>query len=72
MEITFRDATHLGLGVFILVLQDDRPLGRIFRTTGGYRFYSGEEPTLGAVDLEDQDLERLEGKIREKYRAGRA
>ena len=70
MAITFHDATHLGLGVFILVLQEDLPLGRIFHTTGGYRFYTGEEPTLGVVDLQDEDLKRLEGKIRNKYQAG--
>lgn len=70
--ITFRDASDLGLGEFILVLQDDRPFGRIFRTTGGYQFYAGEEPTLGAADLQDEDLGRLEDKIRRKYEAGRA
>ena len=72
MVITFRDASHLGLGVFIQVLQDGLPLGRIFHTTGGYRFYSGDELLLGAIDLEDENLERLEGKILDKYRPGRA
>ena len=48
MTVTFQDATHLGLGVFIQVLQDGHPLGRIFHTTGGYRFYPGDELTLGA------------------------
>jgi hypothetical protein len=67
--ITFRDATHLGPGVFILVLQGGLPLGRIFHTTGGYRFYRGEEPTLGVADLHDEDLERLEGTIRNRYQA---
>lgn len=70
MAITFHDATHLGLGVFIQVLQDGHPLGRIFHTTGGYRFYPGDELTLGAVDLEDEDLERLEGTIGNKHQAG--
>jgi hypothetical protein len=51
------------------VLQGGLPLGRIFHTTGGYRFYRGEEPTLGVADLHDEDLERLEGKIRNKYQA---
>jgi hypothetical protein len=54
MAIPFHDATHLGLAVFILVLQEDLPLGRIFHKTGGYRFYTGEEPTLGVVDLADK------------------
>jgi hypothetical protein len=71
MAITFQDATHLGLGVFIQVLQDGHPLGRIFHTTGGYRFYPGDELTLGAVDLEDEDLERLKDKILAKYRTAR-
>jgi hypothetical protein len=72
MAITFHDATHLGLGVFIQVLQDGHPLGRIFHTTGGYRFYPGDELTLGAVDLEDEDLERLKDKILAKCRTARS
>jgi hypothetical protein len=72
MAITFHDATHLGLGVFIQVLQDGHLLGRIFQTTGGYRFYPGDELTLGAVDLEDEDLERLKDKILAKYRTARS
>jgi hypothetical protein len=70
--ITFRDNSDLGLGFFIQVLRDGRPLGRIFRTTGGYRFHVGDEPTLGAAILEDEDLDRLEAKIRKKYEAGLA
>ena len=48
MAITFLDGSSLGLGFFIQALQAGRPIGRIFHTAGVYRFYPGEEPTLGA------------------------
>jgi hypothetical protein len=67
MAITFRDGSSLGLSFFIQVLQDGRPLGRIFHSADAYRFYPGDEPTLGAVALQSQDLERLKDTIRERY-----
>ena len=72
MAITFRDDSNLGLGFFIQVLRDGFRLGRIFHTTGVYRFYAGEDPTLSRAALEDGDLERLKGKILGKYRTARS
>ena len=70
MAITFLDGSSLGLGFFIQVLQAGRPIARIFHTAGVYRFYPGDEPTLGAATLQSQDLDRIKDTIRERYRPG--
>jgi len=71
MAITFRKDSSIGLGSFIQVLRNGRRLGRIFHTASAHRFYTGQEPKLGGADLQDENLDRLKDKIREKYRSGR-
>jgi hypothetical protein len=71
VQRTLRDDRTLGLGSFVQVLRSGFRLGRIFRPTpGGYRFYTGEDPTPSRAAREDADLDRLKEKILEKY--GRA
>ena len=72
MAITFRDDSNLGLGFFIQVLASGRPVGRVFHVNNVYRFSTDEEGQRGEAELEDEDLDRLEDKIREKYRGGRS
>jgi hypothetical protein len=72
MEITFHKDSTVSLGSFIHVLARGHPIGRIFHVNNVYRFSTGEEGQRGEAELEDEDLARLEDKIREKYRPGRA
>jgi hypothetical protein len=72
MEITFHKDSTVSLGSFILVLAGGHPVGRVFHVNNVYRFSTGEDGQRGEAELEDEDLDRLEDKIREKYRAGRA
>ena len=70
MAITFRDGSSLGLGFFIQMLQDGRPIGRMFHTADVYGFYPGDEATLGAATLQSEDLDQLKDTIRGRYRLG--
>ena len=72
MAITFHKDSTVSLGSFIQVLASGLPIGRIFHVNNVYRFSTGEEGQRGEAELEDEDLARLEDKIREKYRPGRA
>jgi hypothetical protein len=72
MAITFHKDSTTSLGSFIQVLASGRPVGRVFHVNNVYRFSTDEEGQRGEAELEDEDLDRLEDKIREKYRAGRA
>ena len=72
MAITFHKDSTTSLGSFIQVLASGRPVGRVFHVNNVYRFSTDEESQRGEAELEDEDLERLEDKIREKYRPGRA
>jgi len=72
MAITFHKDSTTSLGSFIQVLASGRPIGRVFHVNNVYRFSTDEEGQRGEAELEDDDLDRLEDKIREKYRAGRA
>jgi hypothetical protein len=72
MAITFHRDSTVSLGSFIQVLASGRPVGRVFHVNNVYRFSTDEEGQRGEAELEDEDLDRLEDKIREKYRAGRA
>jgi hypothetical protein len=72
MEITFHKDSTVSLASFIHVLARGHPIGRIFHVNNVYRFSTGEEGQRGEAELEDEDLARLEDKIREKYRPGRA
>jgi hypothetical protein len=72
MAITFHNDSTVSLGSFIQVLASGRPVGRVFHVNNVYRFSTNEEGQRGEAELEDEDLDRLEDKIREKYRAGRA
>jgi hypothetical protein len=72
MAITFHKDSTVSLGSFIQVLASGRPVGRVFHVNNVYRFSTGEEGQRGEAELEDEDLARLEDKIREKYRPGRA
>jgi hypothetical protein len=72
MAITFHQDSTVSLGSFIQVLATGRPIGRIFHINNVYRFSTDEEGQRGEAELEDEDLDRLEDKIREKYRPGRA
>jgi hypothetical protein len=72
MVITFHKDSTVSLGSFIQVLASGRPVGRVFHVNNVYRFSTGEEGQRGEAELEDDDLDRLEDKIREKYRPGRA
>jgi hypothetical protein len=71
MAITFHKDSTVSFGSFIQVATG-RPIGRVFHVNNVYRFSTGEEGQRGEAELEDEDLDRLEDKIREKYRAGRA
>jgi hypothetical protein len=71
MAITFHRDNTVSLGSFIQVLASGRPVGRVFHVNNVYRFSTDEEGQRGEAELEDEDLDRLEDKIREKYRAGR-
>jgi len=72
MAITFHNDSTVSLGSFIQVLASGRPVGRVFHVNNVYRFSPGEEGQRGEAELEDEDLDQLEDKIREKYRPGRA
>ena len=72
MAITFHKDSTVSLGAFNQVLASGRPIGRIFHVNNVYRFSTDEEGQRGEAELEDEDLARLEDKIREKYRPGRA
>jgi hypothetical protein len=72
MAITFHKDRTVSLGSFIQVLASGRPVGRVFHVNNVYRFSTGEEGQRGEAELEDEDLDQLEDKIREKYRPGRA
>jgi hypothetical protein len=72
MAITFHKDSTVSLGSFIQVLASGRPVGRVFHVNNIYRFSTDEEGQRGEAELEDEDLARLEDKIREKYRPGRA
>jgi hypothetical protein len=72
MAITFHKDSTVSLGSFIQVLASGRPVGRVFHVNNVYRFSTGEEGRRGEAELEDDDLDRLEEKIREKYRPGTA
>ena len=72
MAITFHQDSTVSLGSFIQVLASGRPVGRVFHVNNVYRFSTDEEGQRGEAELEDEDLDRLEDKIREKYRPGRA
>ena len=72
MAITFHKDSTVSLGSFIQVLASGRPVGRVFHVNNIYRFSTDEEGQRGEAELEDEDLDRLEDKIREKYRPGRA
>ena len=72
MAITFHNDSTVSLGSFIQVLASGRPVGRVFHVNNVYRFSTDEEGQRGEAELEDDDLDRLEDKIREKYRPGRA
>jgi hypothetical protein len=71
MAITFHRDSTVSLGSFIQVLVSGRPVGRVFHVNNVYRFSTDEEGQRGEAELEDEDLDRLEDKIREKYRPGR-
>ena len=71
MAITFHQDSTVSLGSFIQVLASGRPVGRVFHVNNVYRFSTDEEGQRGEAELEDEDLARLEDKIREKYRPGR-
>jgi hypothetical protein len=49
-----------------------RPIGRVFHVNNIYRFSPGDEAPRGEAELRDEDLDRLEDKIRTKYQAGGA
>ena len=70
MAITFHKDSSVSLGSFIQVLASGRPIGRVFHVNKVYWFSTGEEGQRGEAELEDEDLDRLEDKIREKYPAG--
>ena len=72
MAITFHNDSTVSLGSFIQVLASGRPVGRVFHVNNVYRFSTDEEGQRGEAELEDEDLDQLEDKIREKYRPGRA
>ena len=72
MAITFHQDSTVSLGSFIQVLASGRPIGRVFHVNNIYRFSTDEEGQRGEAELEDEDLDQLEDKIREKYRPGRA
>jgi hypothetical protein len=72
MAITFHQDSTVSLGSFIQVLASGRPVGRVFHVNNVYRFSTDEEGQRGEAELEDEDLDQLEDKIREKYRPGRA
>ena len=72
MAITFHQDSTVSLGSFIQVLASGRPVGRVFHVNNVYRFSTDEEGQRGEAELEDEDLDRLEDRIREKYRTGRA
>jgi hypothetical protein len=72
MGITFHRDSTVSLGSFIQVLASGRPVGRVFHVNNVYRFSTDEEGQRGEAELEDEDLDRLEDKIREKYRGGRS
>jgi hypothetical protein len=72
MAITFHRDSTVSLGSFIQVLASGRPVGRVFHVNNVYRFSTDEEGQRGEAELEDEDLDRLEDKIREKYRGGRS
>ena len=72
MAITFHKDSTVSLGSFIQVLASGRPVGRVFHVNNVYRFSTDEEGQRGEAELEDEDLDRLEDRIREKYRTGRA
>jgi hypothetical protein len=54
------------------VLASGRPIGRVFHVKNIYRFSPGDEAPRGEADLQDEELERLEDKIRTTYQAGGA
>jgi hypothetical protein len=51
------------------VLAGRHPIGRIFPVNNIYRFSPGDEPSRVDADMQDEDLERLEVRIRTKYQA---
>ena len=72
MAVTFHKDNTVSLGSFIQVVASGRPIGRVFHVNNVYRFSTGEEGQRGEAELEDEGLDRLEDKILDKYRPGRA
>ena len=70
MAITFHKDSTVSLGSFIQVLATGRPIGRVFHVNNVYRFSAGEEAQRGEASLWDEDLERLQEMIRDKYQGG--
>ena len=70
MAITFHKDSTVSLGSFIQVLATGRPIGRVFHVNNVYRFSADEEAQRGEADLRDEDLERLQEMIRDKYQGG--
>jgi hypothetical protein len=70
MAITFHKDSTVSLGSFIQVLATGRPIGRVFHVNNVDRFSAGEEAQRGEASLWDEDLERLQEMIRDKYQGG--
>ena len=67
MAITFHKDSTASLGSFIQVLAGGRPIGRVFHINNVYRFLAGDEPQRGEAELQDEDFERLQEMIHDKY-----